>query len=329
MAESGVTSWLAQPFELAGKRVWVAGHTGMAGAAIVQRLQSEGCEILTVPHAQLDLRDQAATQKWARGHKPDVVIVAAARVGGILANDSYPADFLYDNLMIAANVIHAAYQAEVEKLLFLGSSCIYPKDAAQPIREGALLTGALESTNEAYAVAKIAGVKLCEAYRRQYGADFISVMPCNLYGPGDTFDERWSHVIPGLMMKAHAAKLCGAEEMAVWGSGRPLREFLYVDDLADACVFVLKNYEGDLPVNIGSGEDVPVAEVAQMVADAVGFGGALRFDAQKPDGVFRKLMDSSALFAAGWRPKTPLKEGLERSYAWYLEQNEGIKKVAR
>ena len=323
-----VDGWLEAPYDLSGKRVWVAGHGGMVGAALVVRLRSEDCEILTVSREGLDLRDQAATRAWIVQNKPDVVIIAAAKVGGILANSTYPADFLYDNMMIEANIIHAAHEAGVEKLLFLGSSCIYPKEAAQPIGEDALLTGALEPTNEAYAVAKIAGIKLCQAYREQYGRDFISAMPCNLYGPGDTFDEQGSHVIPALMMKAHAAKEIGADIFEVWGSGTPLREFLYVDDLADGLVFLLKNYSGTMPVNIGVGEDISIRELAVIISETVGFTVRIAFDSSKPDGAHRKLMDSSCIRNAGWTPKTTFQEGLSRTYQWYCEENKGIKKRA-
>ena len=317
--------WLETPFDLSGKRVWVAGHGGMVGSALVRRLQSENCETLT---CDLDLRDQAKTQKWMGEHKPDVVILAAAKVGGILANDTYSADFLYDNLMIEANVIHGAYECGVEKLLFLGSSCIYPKEAPQPIQEEVLLTGTLEPTNEAYAVAKIAGIKLCQAYRKQHGCDFISVMPCNLYGPGDKFDEESSHVIPALMMKAHEAKESGDDVLTVWGSGNPLREFMHVDDLAEALIFTLKNYSNKKPLNIGAGEDMAIKDLANMICETVGFTGALKFDQTKPDGVFRKLMDSSRIREAGWTPKTNLRDGLADTYAWYIAQEQGIKKSA-
>ncbi|MCB1720670.1 MAG: GDP-L-fucose synthase [Rhodospirillales bacterium] len=313
---------------MSGKRVWVAGHGGMVGAALVAWLQSENCEIFMVSREGLDLRDQAATRAWIAHNRPDVIVIAAAKVGGILANSTYPADFLYDNMMIEANIIHAAHEASVEKLLFLGSSCIYPKEAAQPIGEDALLTGALEPTNEAYAVAKIAGVKLCQAYREQYGRDFISAMPCNLYGPGDTFDEQGSHVIPALMMKAHAAKEAGADVLEVWGSGAPLREFLYVDDLADALVFLLKNYSGAMPVNIGAGEDMSIRELAEIVSETVGFTGYIAFDSSKPDGTHRKLMDSSRIRNAGWKAKTAFREGLSQTYQWYCEQIQAIKKKA-
>lgn len=311
--------WLDHPCSLKGKTVWVAGHAGMVGSAVVRRLQSESCTIQTVDKATLDLRNQEAVQTWLQENRPDVVVLAAARVGGILANDTYPADFLYDNLMIEANVIHAACEAEVEKLLFLGSSCIYPKEAAQPIAEEALLSGALELTNEAYAVAKIAGVKLCQAYRAQHDCDFISAMPCNLYGPGDTFDEERSHVIPALMLKAHEAKLLGDKAMEVWGSGQPRREFLYVDDLADALVFLLKAYSGPLPVNIGAEADITIAELARKVADTAGFEGELVFDREKPDGAMQKLLDTSRIKKAGWKPETDLSSGLHKTYAWFRE----------
>ena len=317
--------WLETPFDLSGKRVWVAGHRGMVGSALLRRLQSENCETLT---CDLDLRDQAKTHAWMGKHKPDVVILAAAKVGGILANDTYRADFLYDNLMIEANVIHGAYECGVEKLLFLGSSCIYPKEAAQPIKEEALLTGSFEPTNEAYAVAKITGIKLCQAYRKQHGCDFISAMPCNLYGPGDKFDEESSHVIPALMMKAHEAKESGDDVLTVWGSGNPLREFMHVDDLAEALIFTLKNYSNNKPLNIGAGEDMAIKDLANMICETVGFTGALKFDQTKPDGVFRKLMDSSRIREAGWTPKTNLRDGLADTYAWYIAQEQGIKKSA-
>lgn len=261
----------SMPFDLAGKRIFVAGHRGMVGSAVVRRLQTEDCEILTAGREVLDLRDQAATKAFFDRNRPEVVVLAAAKVGGILANDTYPADFLYDNLVIETNVIGAAFQAGVRKLLFLGSSCIYPKFAPQPIPEDALLTGALEPTNEWYALAKIAGIKLCDAYRKQYGADFISAMPSNLYGPGDNFDLRTSHVLPALMRKAHEAKLAGARSLEVWGTGTPRREFLYVDDLADALVFLLKHYSEPGHINVGTGEDVTIRELAELICRTVGF----------------------------------------------------------
>ena len=309
--------WLDTEFSLKSKKIWVAGHNGMVGTALMRRLKNENCEILTIPRAQLDLRRQQDVENWMREQKPDVVVIAAATVGGILANQTRPADFLYDNLMIETNIIHAAHIADVEKLLFLGSSCIYPKEAAQPITEDALLTGALEPTNEAYAIAKIAGIKLCEAYRRQHGCDFISAQPCNLYGPGDTFDERNSHVIPALMMKAHAAKISGAQTMEVWGSGKPLREFLHVDDLADGLVFLLKHYAGESPVNIGSGEEITIGVLAGTIAKVVGFEGEVTFNPARPDGAARKLMDSSKMVAAGWQPQIGLERGLCAIYAAY------------
>jgi GDP-L-fucose synthase len=308
-----------QNFSLKRKKIWVAGHRGMVGAALVRRLESEDCEILTAPRT-VDLRRQDATENWMRANKPDVVVIAAAKVGGILANSKCPADFLYDNMMIAGNIIRAAHEMDVEKLLFLGSSCIYPKFASQPITEDALLTGVLEPTNEAYAIAKIAGMKLCEAYRRQYGRDFISAMPCNLYGPGDNFDAENSHVIPALIRKAFEAKIVGAKNMTVWGSGTPRREFLYVEDLADALAFMLKNYSGLSHVNVGAGEDVSIADLAAQVAAAAGFKGGIIFDTSKPDGTPRKLMDSSRIFTAGWRPRTLLGKGLEQACAWYEHQ---------
>ncbi len=306
--------WLDKPFSLSGKKIWIAGARGMVGAAMTRRLKGENL----LSDDRLDLRDQLATREWVQRNRPDVVILAAAKVGGIKANNDYPAEFLYDNLMIEANVIHAAHEAGVEKLLFLGSSCIYPRMTAQPIREDALLSGPLEPTNEAYAVAKIAGLKLCESYRKQYGRDFISAMPCNLYGPGDKFDLAASHVIPALIMKAHAAKIAGAKTLEVWGSGKPLREFLYVDDLADALVFLLENYSGAMPVNVGSGEEVSIAALAGMIAETVGFKGKLIFDASKPDGTPRKVMDSGRIHKAGWVPSVALEEGLRQAYAWYL-----------
>ena len=305
-------------YDLAGKRVYVAGHRGMVGSAIVRRLAAEECKVLSADRAT-DLREQEAVREWFAAHRPDAVIVAAAKVGGILANDSYPAEFLYDNLMIEANLIEASRQSGAGKLLFLGSSCIYPRDAAPPIAEEALLTGPLEPTNEWYAVAKIAGIKLCQAYRRQYSCDFISAMPTNLYGPGDNYDLATSHVLPALIRKAHEAKLAGGASIEIWGSGAPRREFLHVDDLADACVFLLENYSGESHVNVGSGSEVTIADLAQMVCDAVGFAGAIARDSSKPDGTPRKLMDSSRLAAMGWRPKIGLAEGIADAYRAFLE----------
>jgi GDP-L-fucose synthase len=309
-----------QIFPLAGKRVWVAGHRGMVGSALVRRFGREDCEILTVTRQECDLVRQEQVERWMSAARPQAVIVAAAKVGGILANDSYPADFLYDNLMIEANVIHTARRVGVEKLLFLGSSCIYPKLAPQPISEDALLTGPLEPTNEWYAIAKIAGIKLCQAYRRQHGCDFISAMPTNLYGPGDNFDLMSSHVVPALIAKMHHAKQVGAEEVEIWGTGRPRREFLHVDDLADACVHLLQVYSGEDHVNVGCGEDLTIAELAETVRRVVGFAGRLRYNSERPDGTPRKLLDTSRLNALGWRPRVALADGLAEAYRWYLEQ---------
>jgi GDP-L-fucose synthase len=321
---------LGDPFALAGRRVFVAGHRGMAGSAIVRRLQSEACETLTAPRRELDLMDQAQTRGWFERERPDAVIVAAARVGGILANDSYPADFLYDNLMIEANVIEAAHRSDVQKLVFLGSSCIYPKHAEQPMREDALLTGPLEPTNEWYAIAKIAGIKLAQAYRWQHGRDFISAMPTNLYGPGDNFGLETSHVLPALIRKAHEAKVNGAKTMEMWGSGLPRREFLHVDDLADACVFLLKNYSGAAHVNVGCGQDIAIAELAQLVNRIAGFEGEIIHDLSKPDGTPRKLLGTAKLTALGWRPKIALEDGISSTYSWFCEQLErgAIREVA-
>jgi GDP-L-fucose synthase len=302
-------------FDLAGKRVFVAGHRGMVGSALLRRLAAEPVTLLTASRDELDLTRQAAVEPWLRDRRPDVVIVAAARVGGILANDRRPADFLAENLAIELNLVRGAAEAGVRKLLFLGSSCIYPRDCPQPIREEYLLTGPLEPTNQWYAVAKIAGVKLCQAYRRQQGCDFVSAMPTNLYGPGDNFDLATGHVVPALLRKMHEAKTAGAAEVEVWGTGRPRREFLHVDDLAEACLFLLERYSGDEPVNVGCGQDLTIRELAETVAEVVGFKGALRFDASKPDGTPRKLLDTSRLAALGWRPSIGLRKGLADAYS--------------
>ena len=297
-------------YDLAGKRVWVAGHRGMVGSALVRRLAREDCEVLTVDRAGLDLTRQAAVEEWVAAARPDIVVLAAARVGGIAANSARPLDFLLDNLLIETNVLSAADKAGVDRLLFLGSSCIYPKLAPQPIREEALLTGPLEPTNEWYAVAKIAGIKLAQAYRAQNGRDYISAMPTNLYGPGDNYDLESSHVIPALLRKAVEARDGGAATLTVWGSGTPRREFMHVDDLADALVFLLRGYSDASHINIGCGQDVTIAELAQTVADVVGFEGGLAFDTARPDGTPRKLMDSGRLTALGWTPRIGLREGL-------------------
>jgi GDP-L-fucose synthase len=305
-------------YSLSGKKVWVAGHRGMVGSAIVRRLASEGAEVVTASRADADLRDQAATTAWIEKTRPDAVFLAAAKVGGILANDTYPADFLYDNLMIEANIIHGAHKVGVEKLMFLGSSCIYPKFAPQPITEDALLTGALEPTNEWYAIAKIAGIKLCDAYRKQHGSDFISGMPTNLYGPGDNFDLNSSHVMPALIRKAHEAKLSDAPSITVWGTGTPRREFLHVDDCADACVHLMKTHSELGHVNIGSGEDITILDLTRLVCDVVGFKGEIVHDLTKPDGTPRKLMSADKLRATGWAPKIGLEEGVASVYKWFL-----------
>ena len=306
-------------YRLKGRRVFVAGHRGMVGAAIVRRLAREGCEVLTVTRKDLDLKRQADVEAWMEAHRPDAVFLAAAKVGGILANDTYPAEFLYDNLMLEANVIHATHRAKVGKLLFLGSSCIYPKFAPQPIVEEALLEGALEPTNEWYAIAKIAGIKLCQAYRKQYGDDFISAMPTNLYGPGDNFDLTSSHVVPALIRKAHQAKIDGLPDITVWGTGKPRREFLHVDDCADACAHLMKTYSGDGHINVGSGEDVTILELTKLVCQVVGFTGAIVHDLSKPDGTPRKLMSADKLRALGWSPGIGLEEGLADAYRAFLE----------
>jgi GDP-L-fucose synthase len=307
-----------QNYRLAGKRVWVAGHRGMVGSALMRRLSREGCTLITVDREQVDLRRQADVERWMQQARPQAVFVAAATVGGILANDTHPASFLYDNLAIETNVIEAARSVGVEKLLFLGSSCIYPRLADQPMAEHALLTGSLEPTNQWYAVAKIAGIMLCRAYRRQYGCDFISAMPTNIYGPGDNFDLRSSHVVPALIAKAYAAKASGSREMPVWGSGRPRRELMYVDDVADAIVYLMQNYSGEEHVNIGVGYDATVGEIATLIARIAGFEPHLRFDTSMPDGAPQKLLDSSRLKALGWRPRTSLEDGLRRTCEWYV-----------
>jgi GDP-L-fucose synthase len=313
-------------FELSRKRVFVSGHRGMVGSAIVRMLANEDCEVLTIGRDRLDLRDQAGVRAWFDRERPDVVFHAAAKVGGILANDTYPAAFLYDNLAIEMNVIDAAFRSGVTKLLYLGSSCIYPKFAPQPIPESALLTGSLEPTNEAYAIAKIAGLKLCEAYRRQYGADFISAMPTNLYGPGDNYDLAKSHVIPAMLRKVHEAKRSGAAEIVIWGTGTPRREFLHVDDAASALVHLMKVYSDAEHVNVGTGADITIMELAKLVCEVVGFDGAIVTDSSKPDGTPRKLLDISKLRATGWRPRYGLREGLTDSYRWF-QSNEATARL--
>ncbi|CDZ50781.1 GDP-L-fucose synthase [Neorhizobium galegae] len=306
-------------YSLAGKKVYVAGHRGMVGSAIVRRLASEGCEILTATRGDADLTRQAEVEAWMEKNRPDAVFLAAAKVGGILANDTYPADFLYDNLILEANIIEAAHKVGVEKLMFLGSSCIYPKFADQPIVEESLLTGSLEPTNEWYAIAKIAGIKLCQAYRKQHGSDFISAMPTNLYGPGDNFDLKSSHVMPALIRKAHEAKIGQLPEITVWGTGTPRREFLHVDDCADACVHLMKTYSAETHVNVGSGEDVTILELTELVSKVVGFQGDISHDHSKPDGTPRKLMSAAKLRALGWSPRIGLEQGITDAYQAFLK----------
>ncbi len=308
-------------FDLAGRRVFVAGHNGMAGSAIARRLSAERCDVLTVERTQVDLVRQSETEGWLEETRPDAVFLAAARVGGIHANNNYPADFLADNLAIALNVIRGAHKAGVKKLLFLGSSCIYPRLAPQPMQEDALLTGPLEPTNEWYAIAKIAGIKLCQSYRRQFGCDFVSVMPTNLYGPGDNYHPENSHVPAALIRRFHEAKLAGAPAVTVWGTGTPRREFLAADDLADACIFVMKHYSDEGFLNVGTGEDITIAEFAHIVAEVVGYGGRLVFDTSRPDGPPRKLLDVSRLRALGWQARTPLRQGLSAAYDDFLARS--------
>ena len=306
-------------YPLSGKRVWVAGHRGMVGSALVRILEKRSdITVIKAGRDAVDLQDQAAVRAWMKGVKPDVIIVAAAKVGGILANSTYPADFLYNNLMIEANIIEAAHREDVSKLLFLGSTCIYPKFAEQPIKEEALLTGELEPSNEWYAIAKIAGIRLCQAYRTQHGRDFISVMPTNLYGPNDNFDLASSHVLPALIRKAHDAKLSG-QNVSVWGSGKPRREFMHVDDLASAVLFILENYSGYQHLNVGLGEDVSIRELAETVAKVVGFIGGFNYDSSKPDGTPRKLTDNSKLRSLGWSPNINLEDGIANTYDWFLK----------
>ena len=305
-------------FNLAGKRVWVAGHRGMAGAAIVRRLGREHCEIVTADRSELDLLRQADVDAWMADKKIDAVFLAAATVGGIMANTTRPAEFLYENLVIETNVIHAARNTGVKKLLFMGSSCIYPRMAEQPMREEALLTGALEPTNEWYAIAKIAGIKLCAAFRRQYGCDFVSVMPTNLYGPGDRYDAQNGHVVAALMMKIHAARRSNSATVELWGSGTPKREFLFTEDLADACVFVMKKYSDELFLNVGTGHDMTILELSESIARVAGWTGKFTFDRSKPDGMPRKVMDVSRLQTLGWRAQTSFDEGIRQAYDWYV-----------
>lgn len=305
-------------YTLAGKKVWVAGHRGMVGAALVRRLATEHCQILTASRAEVDLVRQVEVEAWMDMARPSAIFMAAAKVGGIVANDSYPADFLYRNLMIEANITEAARNNGVERMVFLGSSCIYPRMAPQPIREHALLTGPLEPTNEWYAIAKIAGIKLAEAYRRQHGCDFVSAMPTNLYGPGDNYDLKSSHVIPALIRKAHEAKVLGANKMTIWGTGSPLREFMHVDDCADALVHIMQHYTEAEHINVGTGQELSIADLTQLVCEVVGFAGNLEWDTTKPDGTPRKLMSGEKLARLGWRPAISLREGLADAYRSFL-----------
>ncbi|MGE3315245.1 MAG: GDP-L-fucose synthase family protein [Planctomycetaceae bacterium] len=311
---TAVPQW-PERVSLAGKRVWVAGHRGMVGSALCRRLRTEGCELLFEDRARLDLRRQADTEEWVATRRPEAIIVAAATVGGILANSTRPAEFLYDNLLVAGNIIEAARKAEVGKLLYLGSSCIYPREAPQPIPEEALLTGPLEPTNEWYAIAKIAGLKLCQAYRKQHGCDFIAAMPTNLYGPGDNFDLQSGHVVPALIRRIHEAKAAGTETVAIWGTGNPRREFLYVEDCADALVHLLKVYSDCEPVNVGTGSDITIRELAETIGRVVGYEGEFRFDPSKPDGTPRKLLDVGRIHSLGWCATTDLETGLRNAYA--------------
>lgn len=312
------------PFELKGKTVYVAGHRGMVGSALVRRLAREDVELLTAPRSELDLCNQAAVFDWFGRRRPQAVFLAAAKVGGIHANNTLRAEFLYDNLAIATNVIHAAHLNGCEKLMFFGSSCIYPKLAVQPLRENSMLTGPLEPTNEPYAIAKIAGIKMAEAYRSQYGRDFISVMPTNLYGPGDNYHPEYSHVVAALIRRFHEARVSGARNVVVWGTGAPRREFLYVDDLADACIHLMKNYSAGELINIGTGEDITIAEFARVVAAVVGYSGEISFDPSRPDGTPRKLLDVSRLTRLGWRATTSLQDGIRRAYQAFLNEQRQV-----
>jgi GDP-L-fucose synthase len=312
-------------FDLAGKRIWVAGHNGMVGSAIVRALRHERCELVFAERRELDLRRQSLVEDWLADQKPEGIFLAAALVGGIQSNSTRPADFLYDNLVIETNVLEASRRVGVEKLVLLGSSCIYPKLASQPMTEDALLTGVLEPTNEWYAIAKIAGIKLCQSFRRQYGCNFVSVMPTNLYGPGDNFDLEHSHVVPGLIRKLHDASLDGRSEVIAWGTGTPRREFLHVDDMAAACVFLMKNYAGESHINVGTGKDLTISELSEMIREIIGFRGAIHFDSSRPDGTPQKLLDVSKLHALGWSHRIELREGLRETYSWFHQNYAGAR----
>jgi GDP-L-fucose synthase len=315
-------------FEHSTSKVFVAGHRGLVGSAVVRRLEQDGISPLTATRDELDLRNQSAVNEWFRANRPEYVYLVAGTVGGILANSTRPAEFIYDNLLIHATVVHACHLHGTKKLLYLGSSCIYPREAPQPMTENALLAGPLEPTNEFYAVAKIAGIKLCQAYRRQYGCDFISAMPTNLYGPNDNFDLTSSHVLPALIRKFHDARLARTGEVSVWGSGRPRREFLHVDDLASACVFLMRNYDEEPHINVGTGDDLSIRELAEMIRDVVYPQAAIVFDATRPDGPPRKLLDISRLRSLGWAPSVPLRAGIESTYRWFLEHQADARGLA-
>jgi len=313
-------------YSLSGKKVWVAGHRGMAGSAIMRRLERENCQVLTVDRAAVDLRRQAEVEEWMEANKPEAVFVAAGKVGGILANSTRPGEFIYDNMQIEFNVIHGARMVGVEKLLFLGSSCIYPREAPQPMTEDVLLTGRLEPTNEWYAIAKIAGIKLCEAYRQQYGCDFISAMPTNLYGIGDNFDLQHGHVAAALIAKFHRAKAENLPAVELWGSGKPMREFLYADDLADGLVYLMKHYSGVQHVNVGTGREISILELAHLLKEIVGYQGKLTFDSTKPDGMMRKVMNVDRLASMGWKAETGVEEGFRQAYRWYVENIDQVRR---
>jgi GDP-L-fucose synthase len=311
-------------FDLTKKKIWVAGHKGMVGSALVKQLESIGSEILTVSSKELDLREQSATRKWLMENKPEAIIIAAAKVGGIWANNIYPTSFLYDNLMIEANIIEAAAKIGVEKLMLLGTGCIYPKVTEQPVQESSLLSGPLEPTNEWYAIAKIAGIKLCQAYKKEFGLNFISAMPTNLYGPNDNFDLETSHVLPALIHKIHLAKKTKAKNVSVWGTGKPQRELMHVDDCADALIHVMKNYDEIEPINIGTGEDMSIQFIAELVSEVIGWNGELVYDTSKPDGTLRKVLSVDKLRKLGWQHKIAPKEGIKQVYSWFLENEKEI-----
>lgn len=307
-------------------KIFVAGHKGMVGSAVVRRLEKEGYNILSVDRKEVDLTRQGETEEWLNSNSPDIMVIAAARVGGIMANSSYPAEFIYENAAIESNLIHGAWKADVKKVLFLGSSCIYPKFAGQPIAEEELLSGALEPSNEWYAIAKIAGLKMIQAYRKQYGVDFISAMPTNLYGPGDNFDLNTSHVLPALMRKIHDAKTNGETDVRIWGTGSPLRDFLHVDDLADSILFLLKNYSSEMPINIGSGRELTIRDLGELLKEVIGYKGGFSFDASKPDGTPRKILDISKITSLGWKPGISFREGIKMTYEWYLRNEASLVK---